>query len=189
MRIGKTLAVTKRSGWRSWLAKNHAGQKEIWLVFYRKSSGKPRLPYNDAVEEALCYGWIDSTVKRVDDEAFAQRFSPRRPKSQLSEMNRERIRRLIKRKKMTAVGLRAIAHAFVESEDRTRRFTIAPDIRKALMADTQAWKHFQQLPEGYKKVRLGYIESQRRHGIEPFQRSLRHFIKMTARNRKFGMVK
>ncbi|MCX6818563.1 MAG: YdeI/OmpD-associated family protein [Candidatus Aenigmarchaeota archaeon] len=188
MNLGKTLYVTNRNDWRSWLAKNHAKEKEIWLIYYRKSSSKPRIPYNDAVEEALCYGWIDSIVKLIDEKKFAQRFTPRRPKSMLSEMNKERIRRLIKKKKMTPVGLKAISKVFDKSKDKEDRFTIAPDILKALKADMQAWKNFKNFPEGYKKVRIGYIESQRRHGNGMFQKSLQHFIRMTAKNKKFGMV-
>lgn len=92
-----------------------------WLAYYRKSSsGKPWIPYNDAVEEALCYGWIDSSLKDIDDERFAQRFFSRRPSSALSEMNRERIKRLIKEKKMTATGLAAVSKFF--GEDKERRF-------------------------------------------------------------------
>src|ERR1700730_6043551 len=108
MKLGKTLYVTRRKAWRAWLAKNHASKKEIWLIYYKKHSDQPRIPYNDAVEEALCYGWIDSIVKRGDEDRTAQRFSPRRPKSFLSETNKERVRRLIKAKKMTRVGLEKI---------------------------------------------------------------------------------
>jgi len=186
--LGKTLYVTDRKLWRLWLAKNHAKEKEIWLVYYRKSSGKPRIPYNDAVEEALCYGWIDGIVKRVDNDRFAQRFTPRRPESQVSEMNKERIRRLIKEKKMTPIGLNAVSKVFDKSKDGKERFTIAPDIMKVLKADVQAWENFLNFPEGYKKVRIGFIESRRRHGDGVFQKSLQHFIRMTAKNKKFGMV-
>jgi uncharacterized protein YdeI (YjbR/CyaY-like superfamily) len=189
MDIGKTLYVTDRKDWRSWLAENHAKEKEIWLVYYRKSTGKPRIPYNDAVEEALCYGWIDSQQKGIDEERFAQRFSPRRPGSSLSEMNRERIRRLIEAKKMTAAGMEAVAHAFDAARDREEAFTLAPDILRELKRDAQAWDNFKNMPDGYLRVRIGFIESRRRHGEEAFQRSLRHFIKMTAKNKRFGMVK
>lgn len=122
MDIGKTLYVDDRKQRRSWLARNHYKGREIWLAYYRKSSsGKPWIPYNDAVEEALCYGWIDSSsLKGIDDERFAQRFSPRRPPSALSEMNRERINRLIKEKKMTTTGLAAVSKFF--GEDKERRF-------------------------------------------------------------------
>jgi uncharacterized protein YdeI (YjbR/CyaY-like superfamily) len=104
MTIGKTLYVTDRKAWRAWLAKHHDKEKEIWLVFYKAHTGKARVPYNDAVEEALCYGWIDSIVKRIDDESFAQRFSPRRSTAKWSEPNKERVRRLIKQRKMTRFG-------------------------------------------------------------------------------------
>jgi len=184
MELGKTLYVTNRKQWRAWLAKNHARENVIWLVYYRKSSGKPRIPYNDSVEEALCYGWIDSTVKPIDGKKFCQRFTPRRPKSRLSEMNRERIRRLIANKSMTPAGINAVSHAI----DKNQKFAIASDILKAIKADKMAWKHFQTFSEGYKMVRLGYIESQRRHSREAFQKSLQNFIKMTAENKKFGMV-
>ena len=189
MEIGKTLYVTNRKEWRSWLAKNYNKEKEIWLVYYRKSSGKPRIPYNDAVEEALCYGWIDSNLKGINEEKFAQRFSPRKQASTLSEANKERIRQLIKQKKMTAAGLNAVAKVFNLSKDRAEQLTIAPDVLKALKADKQAWENFQKFPESYKKIRIAFIESRRRHGDEMFQKSLRHFIQMTSKNKRFGMIK
>ena len=189
MELGKTLYLTDIKEWRSWLAKNHNKEKEIWLIYYRKSSGKPRMPYNDAVEEALCYGWIDSIQKGIDGERFAQRFTPRKPKSNLSEANRERIRRLIMEGRMTRAGLEAVSESYDAAKDQAAAGSIAPDILEALKADELAWKNFQRLPEGYKRVRIGFIESRRRHGDEMFQRSLRHFVRMTARNKKFGFVK
>jgi len=188
MIVGKTLYVTDRKDWRSWLLKNHDKEKEIWLIYYRKSSGKLRIPYNDAVEEALCYGWIDSTIKGIDDEKFAQRFTPRRPKSSLSEMNRERIHRLMEQKKMTPIGLASVEHLF-DAESKNEKVKIALDILKELKSDKQAWENFQKFSEGYKKVRIGFIENTRRHGKEIFQKSLRYFVRMTAKNKKFGMVR
>ncbi len=178
----ETLCVRDRHGWRSWLKKYHDSKKEIWLIYYRKSSGMPRIPYNDAVEEALCYGWIDSIIKSIDKERFAQRFTPRRLGSPISEMNKERVRRLIKKKRMTVTGLNAI------SFDKNEKFIIAPDILKALKANEQAWKNFQNFSEGYKRVRVGYIESRRHQGQKMFQRSLDNFLKMTEKNKKYGMV-
>jgi len=110
MNVGKTLYVDSRSKWRKWLEKFHDKEKEIWLVFYRKNSGKPRISYNDAVEEALCFGWIDSIEKGIDDEKFAQRFTPRKPKSNLSDSNKERVKRLIKEGKMTKSGLAVLGN-------------------------------------------------------------------------------
>jgi len=87
MNTENTLYVSERKDWRAWLAKHHKTDKQIWLVYYRKETGKPRISYNDAVEEALCFGWIDSTVHKLDDERFAQRFSPRKKTSSLSQSN------------------------------------------------------------------------------------------------------
>jgi uncharacterized protein YdeI (YjbR/CyaY-like superfamily) len=110
MKITKSLYVANRKAWRSWLAKNHNKKKEIWLIFYKKGASKPRIPYNDAVEEALSYGWIDSQAQKIDKEKYAQRFTPRREKSNLSETNRKRINRLIKNRKMTKAGLSKVKH-------------------------------------------------------------------------------
>ena len=187
MKLGKTLYVKDRKEWRSWLAKNHRKEKEIWLVYPRKSSGKRRIPYNDAVEEALCFGWIDSTAKGIDDRKFAQRFSPRRPTSQLSQANRERIREMISEKKMTNTGLAAVSHVF--DAKKRENFTISRYILTEIRKDKTAWKHFVKLPEKYKRIRIAYIESRKRHGAEMFKKSLRHFIKMTAKNKRFGFVK
>jgi uncharacterized protein YdeI (YjbR/CyaY-like superfamily) len=187
MKIGKTFYAADRKAWRSWLAKNHQKENEIWLIYYRKASGKPRIPYNDAVEEALSFGWIDSTVKNIDDERFAQRFSRRKSNSQLSQMNKERIRRLIAQKRMKPAGLAAIAHVF--KADSEEDFTISEDILGAIKGNADAWAHFQRLPESYKRIRIAYIESQRRHGAEAFKRSLQNFIRMTARGKRFGFVR
>ena len=187
MEIGKTLYVTDRKKWRLWLSKNYDKKKEIWLIFYKKNSGRKRIPYNDAVEEALCYGWIDSIVKRIDDEKFAQRFTPRKNGSALSVMNNERVRRLIKEGRMTAIGLEAISHVF--DKDKKEKFQIFSDIIEALKKDKQAWENFKKFPEDYKRIRIGYIESQRRHSDEMFRKSLKNFVKMTSRNKKFGMVR
>jgi uncharacterized protein YdeI (YjbR/CyaY-like superfamily) len=181
MKIGRTLYVTKRQDWRAWLRTNHRNKTEVWLIYYKKHSGKPRIPYDHAVEEALCYGWIDSIIKRVDDERTAQRFSPRRPRSFLSETNKERVRRLVEAKKMTRIGLAAIETQFNEE------FVFAPDILKALERDAAAWKHFQAFPESYRRIRVGWIDAAR-HRPDIFAQRLRYLLKMTAQNKKFGMV-
>lgn len=186
MKLGKTLYITDRKDWRKWLAKNHNKENEIWLVYYRKSSGRPRIPYNDAVEEALCYGWIDSIVKGIDKKKFAQRFTPRKPNSSLSELNRERIHRLIGQGKMMPAGLAAVAHVF--STGQKKEITIAPDILKALKHDKETWKNFKKFPESYRNIRIGWVESAR---IRPdiFSQRLKYFIKMTAKNKKYGLVR
>lgn len=186
MELGKTLYVTERKKWRSWLAKNHNKEKEIWLIYYRKSSGKKRIPYNDAVEEALCYGWIDSIMKRIDEEKFAQRFSPRRSNSVLSQMNRERIHRLIKQKKMTVKGLNAVKHVF-DGSSKYSKCIIKDDIIRLLKEDKITWENFRKFPESYKRIRIEWIEGTRTRP-EIFKKRLKYFLKMTAKNKKYGMV-
>ena len=108
MEIGETLYVTDREGFRQWLEQNHKSKKVIWLIQYKKSAKKPSIDYIEAVEEALCFGWIDGTQKSIDAERYALRFSPRRPKSNWTETNKHRARRLIAEGKMTETGFAAL---------------------------------------------------------------------------------
>lgn len=108
MDVGETLAVRSREQWRRWLARNHAAKKEIWLIYYKKSSGKSGISYNESVEEALAYGWIDGQVKGLDDTRYAGRFTPRKPGSNWSASNIERIQRLLREGRMAEPGLRVI---------------------------------------------------------------------------------
>jgi uncharacterized protein YdeI (YjbR/CyaY-like superfamily) len=94
------LQVRDRKEWRKWLKSHYKSEREIWLVYFKKQSAKGRISYNDAVEEALCFGWIDSIGRRIDDERMAQRFSPRNPKTPYAQSNRERLRKLIRQRKV-----------------------------------------------------------------------------------------
>jgi len=190
VKLGKTLYAKDRKAWRAWLAKNHGREPEVWLVYPRRQSGRARVSYNAAVEEALSYGWIDSTVKSLDDQRFAQRFSPRRKTSGLSQMNRERVRRLIAAGKMTRAGLVALAHVFDPKHDlEAGPLVLAPDILGPLKANRAAWRNFRKFPATYRRIRVAFIESRRRHGAEAFRKSLAHFIRRTAENKRFGFVR
>ncbi len=181
MEITKTLNVTKRDEWRHWLERNHITEPEIWLVYYRHDSGKPRIAYNDAVEEALCFGWIDGIQKKFNDTASAQRFTPRKAKSNWSELNKERARQMIERGLMTEAGFAKLGNALETA------FEIPADILKVLKADGETWKNFQQFSETYRRIRIGYIEDARKRPAD-FQKRLANFLKMTAQNKKFGTM-
>ena len=189
MKITETLYVTSRKDWRKWLVKNHKTKTEIWLIYYYKKSGKPRISYDSAVLEALCYGWIDGIVKKVNEETFAQRFSPRRPNSLFSQMNKKRVRDLIKKKRMTKTGLKAIAHAFNTKTDMTEKLIISPDILRSLKTNKEAWKYFQKMPPAYKRIRIAYIENYRGYDNKVYKKALANFIKKTAQNKRIGFVK
>lgn len=104
----KTFYAPERKSWRRWLTKNHDKEPEIWLVYYKKSTGLPTIPYEEAVEEALCFGWIDSMEKSLDGDRYAGRFSPRRSDSNWSDSNRLRVKRLIRQGQMTDAGMQVI---------------------------------------------------------------------------------
>ena len=121
MATRKTLYVTNRDEWRDWLAKHGQSETEVWLIYYKKDSGRPRIPYDDAVEEALCFGWIDSIVKRMDDEKFAQKFTPRRDSSRWSALNTQRVRKLMREGRMTEAGLAKLDLAMLGHKGCGRR--------------------------------------------------------------------
>jgi uncharacterized protein YdeI (YjbR/CyaY-like superfamily) len=175
----KTLYVAHRKEWRAWLKKHYKSEQEIWLVYYKKHTGKPRIPYNDAVEESLCFGWIDSIVKRIDEDRFAQRFSPRNPKSRHSQANRERLRALAEQGKVVKEVLATLGDLAEE------KFEIPPDILKAIQASQEAWKNFQGFSPSYVRIRIAFIDGARNRP-EEFKKRLRYFIQMTEKNKQFG---
>lgn len=179
MQVTKTLHVTNRKDWRKWLREHYKTEKEIWLVYYKKETGKRRIEYNAAVEEALCFGWIDSTVKSLDKERTVQRFSPRKPKSKYSPANKERLRRLLKQRKVIKEVRETLGDISVE------KFEIPEDILKEIKANKEAWKHFQKFSDAYKRIRIGFIDGARKRP-EEFKKRLRYFIKMTEKNKQYG---
>lgn len=185
MEVGRTLYVSRRKQWRDWLQKHHATKTEIWLVYPKPHTGKPRIPYNDAVEEAICFGWIDGIVKRIDADRTAQRWTPRRSaKSEFSETNKERARRMIAAGLMTSAGMTKIQARLDEP------FEIAPDILAALKSDPIVWKNWRAFPEWYQRVRIGWIRDTRRRGFpELADKRLRYLMAMTRDNKRFGQVK
>ncbi len=180
MEIHPTLYVPDRTAWRTWLAEHHATMPAIWLLSY-KPAIKPGVPYLAAVEEALCFGWIDGIAKRMDAERIAQRFTPRRPKSHWTELNKERARRLLAADLMTDAGRAVLPDMRIEA------FRIAPDILAALQADARTWAHFQQFPAAYQRIRISYIEEMRKQPTV-FAQRLNNFLRKTQQGVQFGTV-
>ncbi len=175
----KLLYAKDRRRWRAWLRNHSKSADDVWLVYYKKVTGKPRIAYNDAVEEALCFGWIDSTVRGIDDERFAQRFSPRRPGSPYSQANKERLKKLIREGKVAKDILP------VPGELGEKRFRIPPDILNALKENGEAWRNFRKVSPTYKRIRIAFIEGARKRPSE-FTKRLRYFVRMTGKNKRFG---
>src|SRR5256712_7798774 len=134
MEVGETLDVRTRAAWRAWLRRNHSLKKQIWLVYHAKASGRSSLAYNDAVDEAMCFGWIDSTVKKLGTHSRAQRLTPRRKGSPVSEMNKARAPRLVRQGRMTAAGRAALGSAL-----RRQPLVVATHGRRAPRGEPRAW--------------------------------------------------
>lgn len=176
MQITKTLYITDRAEWRVWLEANFRKEKEIWLIYPKQTSGKPRILYNDAVEEALCFGWIDSTVKTVDTETTAQRFSPRNPKSSFSQPNIERLRWLMQKNMIHESQLPQVLKIL------SQEFIFPVDIMKVLEKQPEVWENYQRFSPSYQRIRIAYIESARSRPAE-FAKRLENFIQKTAQNK------
>lgn len=177
MEITQTLDPGTRRAWRAWLSAHHAQEKELWLLLRRGEPGA--ITYLDAVEEALCFGWIDGIAKRYGD-ATAQRFTPRRPRSHWTELNKERARRLIAAGVMTEAGRRTLPDL---SDEEVR---VPDDIRARLLAEPEAWARFQDFPAQYKRVRLGYIEEMRRRDPQEWEKRLANFLAKTLKGELYG---
>ena len=166
----------KREDWRKWLLRNFDTANEIWFVFPSKSSGEKSITYNDAVEEALCFGWIDSTIKSLDKEHKIQHFTRRNPKSTYSQANKERLQFLMENK---------MIHP--KFEDKIRKVLSEPfifpnDIIDKLKADKELWNNYQHFSDAYKRIRIAYIEAARKRP-EEFEKRLTNFINRTKQNK------
>ncbi|MFC2078470.1 YdeI family protein [Candidatus Bipolaricaulota bacterium] len=160
----RTLRVETRDAWRSWLAEHHARENEVWLVFQKAHTGAPNVPYGEAVEEALCFGWIDSLIKRIDEDRYARKFTPRRSGSVWSESNKKRVEKMIAEGLMTAAGLHFVEDAKATGEwDRKRtRPTMLIDelpseLADALQAHPDAATSFNALAPTYQKQYILWI--------------------------------
>ncbi len=182
LKITKTYFTNKRAIWHAWLSKNHKKEKEIWLVSYKKNTGKKSLSYDEAIEEALCFGWIDSAVKTIDSEKFAQRFSPRNPKSLLSPLNKDRVLRLIKARKMTKDGLEKIKD-LLKKKPLSENKTILQKIKN----DKVVWKNFKIFSLGYQNLALDWVTETQKKPLENRKR-FNHLIQMTAKGKKIRLL-
>ena len=176
METGTLFYTGERREWREWLAAHFQTEQEIWFVYPMKGADEAGLSYNDAVEEALCFGWIDSTVKRIDPLHRAQRFTPRRPGSPYSRPNIERLIWL------DAQGLihpevRAAAADVIDAA-----YVFPEDILEAIRSDPAAWEHFEAFSEPYRRIRVAYIDAARGRP-EEFRKRLESFLRKTRENK------
>lgn len=187
----KSLHFPSRAKWRQWLEKNHQSSPGIWIIFFKRHTGVKTVSYNDAVEEALCFGWIDSILRRIDDAQYIQKFSPRRSRSNWSLPNIERAKKMIAEGKMTSAGM--IQFQDILSGKATKRIDrkaplvvrMPEDFRKALQSDRKAFEFYRGLAPSYRRQFLLWITIARK--AETRQRRIAEAIKYLATGRKLGM--
>ncbi len=184
------LYVQTPSAWRAWLSRHHDSETEIWLIFYKKETGRPSLAYEPAVEEALCYGWIDSIIKKIDAERYARKFTPRKDDSVWSELNKKRVAKLLQGKRMTPFGLAKIDAAkkggkWDEVHKPADSFELPPEFEAALTQNSPARKNFEQLSPTYRKHYIGWIATAKRP--ETKARRIMEAISLLERGEKLGL--
>jgi uncharacterized protein YdeI (YjbR/CyaY-like superfamily) len=184
------LSFTDREAWRAWLAEHHATEKEVWLAYYKKHTGKASVSYMDSLKEALCFGWIDGLKRRIDEERYAHRFSPRKPTSRWSPQNIRLARELIGSGEMTSAGLAAFEQR-VDYDKGLQEMLVAkeialnPETEEGLKTSKKAWKNFNQMAPGYRKQYVAWLQTAKKP--ETRKRRLQEAIKMLEENQKPGM--
>ena len=187
----KTVEVKNRAEWRAWLAAHHNKETEVWLVYNKKKTGKSSVEYGASVEEALCYGWIDSIIKKLDDTKYARKFTPRKDSSKWSASNKKRIEKLIREGLMTEYGLVKVEAAKrsgswdnpVQKPELT--YDIPAEFAEALRENKRAQETYANLAPTYQKRYLGWIETAKRP--ETREKRIKESIQLLVEGKKLGL--
>lgn len=175
-----------RQEWRDWLVKNHAVSPGVWLIYYKKGSDKPSVSYEEAVEEALSFGWIDSKVNSLDEERYMQVFTPRKPRSSWSKLNKQRVEKLIKNGQMTAVGLEKVEAAKRDGSWNKLRaiddLKVPADLTEALADNQKAYDNFMAFSSSSKKIIVYWIEEAKR--TETRKKRIEKTVSLAEENKK-----
>ncbi len=186
----KELYVKTRQQWRRWLSKNHAKSDGVWLVFFKQSTGAPTLRYEEAVEEALCFGWIDSIIKKRDEESYVRKITPRRSDSRWSPSNKKRVQKLTRLGLMQQPGLAKVAEAkksglWEASAVPDISTEVPPELKKAMAKKKKAKEFFDSLPPSAQQQFIGWIAVAKRP--ETKQRRVAESISLLTQGKRLGM--
>ena len=162
----------------------------IWLIYYKKHVNKQSILYEEAVEEAICFGWIDSQVNRIDDKRFMQKYTPRKPGSVWSMINKERAQRMIKKGSMTSAGSESIAQAkksgwWQKAYTSRKKLSIPEELKKTLQKNKKAWENFTNFANTYQNMYIGWVLDAKRE--ETRKRRIKDVVKRSALNKKAGI--
>ena len=183
----ETLYFKNRNEWRKWLKKNHNIKKKIWLIYYKKHTKKPCILYDDAVEEAICFGWIDSIIKSIDNEKYMQKFTPRNKNSKWSDLNKDRVKKMIRENKMTKAGFIKLEGINLDSREKkiVKKLVIPNDLKKELKNKINAWLNFSNLAQSYKRQYIDWLNSAKKD--ETRQKRIKEITEKLEKNEKLGM--
>ena len=184
------ISVSDRTAWRVWLTENHASEKEVWLAYYKKHTGKATVTYMDSVKEALCFGWIDGLKKRIDEQKYAHRFTPRRVNSKWSALNIRLAKELIESGEMTDAGLVAFNQRVPYDEElqkvlSAKEIPLTAETERGLKTSQKAWTNFNQMAAGYRKQYVAWLQSAKKP--ETRKKRLIEAIGLLEANKKPGM--
>jgi uncharacterized protein YdeI (YjbR/CyaY-like superfamily) len=187
----QTFYPHDRNEWRKWLEENHQKAKSVWLILYRKQSQKPSVTYEESVEEALCFGWIDSKPNKRDEESFYQFFSQRNVKSKWSKLNKERVEKLIEQGKMTPSGMKLIEIAKENGTwtalDEVEALMIPEDLKICLESNPPAFEYFEAFPKSVKRGILEWILSAKQ--LTTREKRITETVRLAALNQRANQYK
>jgi uncharacterized protein YdeI (YjbR/CyaY-like superfamily) len=180
----KTFDARTVQRWRDWLKKHHDSEAEVWLIFHKKHTGKPSVAYKDALDQALCYGWIDSLIKRIDDDRYARKFTPRKARSNWSSINVKRYNELRAAGRLASPGL-ARSPDGQPVVDGSRSTSFPSDIEKEIRKNVKAWTFFERLAPSYRRLYVRWIDDAKRE--ETRQRRVEQVIEKLRQGKKPGL--
>jgi uncharacterized protein YdeI (YjbR/CyaY-like superfamily) len=189
MKISNTFYAKNTEAWHAWLEQNYQTEKEIWLIFYKAQTCQPCIDYESSVEEALCFGWVDSIIQKIDDEKYVRKYTPRINTTNWSDKNKRRVAKLIRQGRMTGAGLAKIDDlaAMMEHQPapKPKEIIIPPQVEQILREHAQAWENFCNMAPSYRKIYIGWITSAKRE--ETVNKRLAEAIVRLEQNLPLGM--
>lgn len=176
--------------WRAWLQENRDSSQGVWLVFYKKESGKPTMTYEEAIEEALCHGWIDSIIKKVDEECYLRKFTPRKDDSKWSALNKKRVEKMTREKRMTSAGMAKVEIAkqngvWDKPEEPRHQFEMHEDFQTALDRNPGALEFFDSLNKADRQQYIYWVASAKRE--ETRQKRIKASLELLQKRQKLGL--
>lgn len=190
MVITKSFTPSTLVDWRNWLAKNHEREREVWLVYFKAISGNTNIDYESSVEEALCFGWIDSIIQKINEEKYTRKFNPRRMESKWSETNKRRVLKVIREGRMTEAGMARVTFDISKvdmGKPRPKRppVKMSEKIEKALKSRPNAWEAFQKIAPSLQRNYILWLSDAKKP--ETFERRLQILIEEVTTGKSTSM--